>query len=51
MVGETCYGDIGFSFPALRRDYQADLVCVITELENQGIAGVDNDTPPATGNP
>jgi len=36
---------------ALRNDYKADLVCLITELENQGIGGIAWDITPPGGNP
>jgi uncharacterized delta-60 repeat protein len=34
----------------LRNDYKADLVCLITELENQGIGGIAWDITPPGGN-
>ncbi len=35
----------------LRNDYKADLVCLVTELENQGIGGMAWDLTPPAGNP
>ncbi|MBX3734712.1 MAG: hypothetical protein KF791_19220 [Verrucomicrobiae bacterium] len=35
----------------LRNDYKADLVCLLTELENQGIYGQAWDLTPPQGNP
>jgi uncharacterized delta-60 repeat protein len=37
--------------PQLRNDYKADLVCLITELENQGYGGAAWDLTPPKGNP
>jgi uncharacterized delta-60 repeat protein len=37
--------------PRLRNDYKADLVCLITEWENQGIGGLAWDLTPPSGNP
>lgn len=34
----------------LRTDYKADIVCLVTELENQGIGGYAWDIPPLRGN-
>lgn len=36
--------------PQLRNDYKADLVCLLTELENQGIGGQAFDLTPPLGN-
>jgi len=36
--------------PQLRNDYKADLVCLLTELENQGIGGQAWDMTPPLGN-
>ena len=36
--------------PKLRNDYKADLVCLLTELENQGIGGQAWDLTPPHGN-
>ena len=36
--------------PQIRNDYKADLVCLITELENQGIGGQAWDLTPPKGN-
>ena len=36
--------------PQLRNDYKADLVCLLTELENQGIGGQAWDLTPPQGN-
>ncbi|MBX3734701.1 MAG: hypothetical protein KF791_19165 [Verrucomicrobiae bacterium] len=36
--------------PQLRNDYKADLVCLLTELENQGIGGQAWDFTPPLGN-
>ncbi len=38
------------SVKALRNDYKADIVCLITELENSGIGGLAWDIPPLRGN-
>ncbi len=44
-------GTTGFSgVSTLRQDYKADLVCLITELENKGVAGQAYDIPNSTGN-
>ncbi len=37
--------------PGLRSDYKADLVCLITELENQGLGGQARDGAPPKGDP
>jgi hypothetical protein len=36
--------------PQLRNDYKADLVCLLTELENQGMGGYGWDITPPHGN-